>query len=227
MNKKMCEVSLKKIIGFPGYAVDIDKGRVYSYMKSVKKEMKPWKTLRGRLVIGLTKDGKRRNVSLLRVWCCAAYGLDYFKLPKDVRVLKGDDGRPYLGTIADVARKSVQSRVKAIARYRLQIINRKISELMLMRDYYTTGDRKPVLLYVEAIRKNMIIWYSRYYGVSMETSEFVFEAAAQAFVSRIEVADSQILDIMLYVKHLMVTEHSRLRHEHRCATKEEYNRIGL
>lgn len=214
----------KPIIGFEGYTMDVDTGRVFSYRGTSKREMMGFTTKRGRKMLHFMMNSKRITLGWNRLWYCVLHDIPPRKMPRDLMVTMLD-GKPRLIDATERAKIASSSKLTAMQRYRIQFMNRKIKELEMMKDYYMTGNFTPIRLYAENLRNNMVVWFCRHYGMHERRSEEVFELAYTQLEERINHPGSSVCDILLMLKHLMINTHRNLARECRIKTEEEYQRI--
>ena len=221
-------MDLRLVKDMSDYAMDVDSGQLFSYKNGRKKSLCVYKRARrGRKVCDVYVEGKKRTLGHARLWFAVLNNIGYDEVPSDMVVFEDSEGRPRLGTVTERTQKSVRRRLEMRQKYRAAIIDRKISELELMREFYQDGDASKILAYVEELRGVLLEWFRHSVGASEQKATDVFNAAYVALCDRLECRTTLVCDIMAYVKGLMMKENRRMVRERHVASQQEYDVLRL
>ena len=74
-------MDLRKIIGYPGYLMDVDDGTVWSYLHG-KRALKVIEHSDGTKVVRMSCDGKSSQLTLYRLWYACLHNIHVKSIPK-------------------------------------------------------------------------------------------------------------------------------------------------
>lgn len=206
----MGKENLREIIGYPGYLMDIADGTIWSYHDK-KRKIAVRKRCSGCVVVSLQKQGKAHTLNYYRLWYACRNNISIDKIPKTLCVRRMDDGSLVLCHNKDLYENMIQKKNEALAKSRDEHFLRKEAELQLMRRLYESKDKKELVSYANGLRENISSWYSKKFGVKIETSLLLFDAALDRMVASTEHPSSMITDISAGIRGLMRKEAAKNR----------------
>lgn len=144
------------LINFPDYSIDTNTGKVYSHKLGKTRELRAFYTGgQAHYKLPCPEIGRDFNVSLGRLVASAKYKCSYFKLPKDVMFNWNDAEGLTLRTRSENALRGHREREKRDNTDRLEVLDRTIMEMGLIRQAYL-GDINPLSLYLHGNRDTYI-----------------------------------------------------------------------
>jgi len=163
---------MEKIIGFPDYRIDIKEGVIESSFGIRRK-------VDGKRSFSMKRDGVHRRVKWNRLCYAVQHHVDYYDIPSQYYVCENGTIREDMCFYAHEARKER-------AKHRIEVIDRKMHELEIMRRCYVSGDVSEVTLYIEQVKDRAVGRFCRAFGRSRESGEHYYAAATLRLLARIE-----------------------------------------
>lgn len=196
-------MDLRKVIGFPGYLMDVDDGTVWSFING-KRALKVSEHSDGTKVVRLSCDGKSSQFTLYRLWYACWHNIHVKSIPKCLCVRLIHPGNElrlfYRHELTQFMIEEKQARLTA---GRFDLIRRKIYELELMQRTYKTGDWHELAAYIETLREDAIRWHCRRFGSSKDHASQYFDTAVGRMTDNLDNPHSTITDITAYLHRRM------------------------
>lgn len=196
-------MDLRKVIGFPGYLMDVDDGTVWSFING-KRALKVTEHADGTKVVRLSCDGKSSEFTLYRLWYACWHNIHVKSIPKCLCVRLIHPGNElrlfYRHELTQFMIEEKQARLTA---ERFDLIRRKIYELELMQRTYKTGDWHELAAYIETLREDAIRWHCRRFGSSKDHASQYFDTAVGRMTDNLDNPHSTITDITAYLHRRM------------------------
>lgn len=196
-------MDLRKVIGFPGYLMDVDDGTVWSFING-KRALKVIEHSDGTKVVRLSCDGKSSEFTLYRLWYACWHNIHVKSIPKCLCVRLIHPGNElrlfYRHELTQFMIEEKQARLTA---ERFDLIRRKIYELELMQRTYKTGDWHELAAYIETLREDAIRWHCRRFGSSKDHASQYFDTAVGRMTDNLDNPHSTITDITAYLHRRM------------------------
>lgn len=207
-------MDLRKVIGFPGYLMDVDDGTVWSFING-KHAVKIQERANGSKVVHLYCDGKHKTLMWYRLWYACRHNIAISRIPSDLFVRLIRPGNELaLCTKQDLCQIMREKRNAQIAAKRDDIICRKLYELELMRRTYNTGDVSELTWYVETLREDAVHWFSVKYNVKEDVAQLAFDAAVDRMLGGLDNPYSLISEITAGLRGLMRQEKEKTKAVH-------------
>ena len=203
----------KEIIDFPDYTIDTDTGDVFSYRSGKRKLLKAYERVGGPSYSLYNYDaGTWLTVSLARLIASVTFNVSYSKLNKNIIFTWSQE----YGLIAkdryEHARAIAKAHYKHKNKQPIEVIDRVIGELMLLRKAYQ-GDRTELITYLynnrsRYLRKFCMSHTSR--GVN--TNDIVDTAIQRVIDNTFQPFSSVInIDSFIYYTCMNIARNKRVR----------------
>lgn len=196
-------MDLRKVIGFPGYLMDVDDGTVWSFING-KRALKVIEHSDGTKVVRLSSDGKSSEFTLYRLWYACWHNIHVKSIPKClcVRLIQpGNELRLFYRH--ELTQFMIEEKQARLTAERFDLIRRKIYELELMQRTYKTGDWHELAAYIETLREDAIRWHCRRFGSSKDHASQYFDTAVGRMTDNLDNPHSTITDITAYLHRRM------------------------
>lgn len=207
-------MDLRKVIGFPGYLMDVDDGTVWSYING-KRALKVSDRVNGTKVVNLCRDGKRHTVMYYRLWYACRHNIPISRIPADLHVTVVQPGNELrLCTKRDQWQDMMTKKNARLAATRDYVFRRRLYELLLMQNTYKTGDVTEMARYVETLREESVNRYVRKYNVRKDAASLLFDAASERLIESLKKPSSLVIDITGCMRGLMRKEAAKTKAVH-------------
>lgn len=208
-------MDLRKIIGFPGFLMDVDDGTVWSF-RNGKHAVKVNERSNGTKVVHLYCNGEHHTLMWYRLWYACRHNISISSIPAELYVRLIQPGHVLeLCTKRDMWQNMMEKKNALLAADRDGIIRRKLYELELMRRTYDTGDVSELAWYMETLREDAVHWYIKRYNVKEDSAQLFFDAAVERLLGGLGCPSSLITEITAGLRGLMRKEAARTRAVHR------------
>lgn len=207
-------MDLRKVIGFPGYLMDVDDGTVWSYIGG-RHALKPHERANGTKVVHLSCNGKHHTVMYYRLWYACRHNIPIGRIPTTLYVKHIQPGNVLqLCTRQDIYQDMMAKKNAQLAIGREDLFKRKLHELLLMQRTYDTGDWRELMEYADSLRDDTIRWYSHKYNVKEDAACLLFDAAVERLIVSLKKPHSMVTDITGNLRGLMRKESARTKAIH-------------
>ena len=207
-------MDLRKIIGYPGYLMDVDDGTVWSYLHG-KRALKVIEHSDGTKVVRMSCDGKSSQLTLYRLWYACLHNIHVKSIPKCLCVRFIQPGNElrlfYRHELTQFMIEEKQARLTA---ERFDLIRRKIYELELMQRTYKTGDWHELAAYTETLREDAIRWFHFRFGSSKDHAAQYFDTAVGRMIDNLDKPYSTVTDITACLHRRMRDAHAETKAVH-------------
>lgn len=194
--------NLRPIKGFPLYAIDIERGLIYSY-RNGKQEVKGHTDARGVHRVGLIgNDGVRYFLRYNRVWYAARRGIDVRTIPCNLSVIV-EDGELKLVNVSRLSEKANEALRERRRTTRMASLNQKKHEIEIMLRCYESGDHSEALRYMLTLRDNLSEWLRKHEYITIENARLYFDEAVEYMIARIDDPTSKITSLEEGLRCLM------------------------
>jgi uncharacterized protein Yka (UPF0111/DUF47 family) len=216
----MMKDKLKPIIGYPNYAMDVEKGVVYSFARGRLQRIKVRTNAHSNHEILYLSNGEKKiTAQLNRLWYAVMNGLDYESLPRSFCICREGD-KLVVETRQEVTRKGVATRRRKDKLTRLEHLDRKMRELEIMKRYYTSFDPTECMQYVETMHENFVKWIKWHYSVSQDFADDIWSESFLEMERRIKEPESRICDITLALKGVIKQVKKSIKERYQRETAE-------
>ena len=189
---------LTPIVGMPYYA-DVEGYYVVNKF-GYKINPYPVGSKGGAMQFGLTINRKVVRVSANRLMYAAIHGIDVFRIPDTMVVVRTDDGGYRLITRRELGYEKGSEGYDLHKDRVDRKLETKIKESQILQHYYHTGERSDIIGYAIGITNSLAAYMRYYYGLSQSHSMDVAAEAVEWFCRRIENRDIAVTTIYSTIK---------------------------
>lgn len=176
-------ITLVPIKGAPGYRIDMENEKVYSYRNGNLKELAV-RTIYKSLTLRI--DGKPVGSTVYRLMYAVQNDLDLLKIPEGLCIGKDADGNIRASVRSQLAQRALEARWKKRPQF-----DNLCSDIKLIKLYYK-GDTSKLLEKLHKIEKKVKNDYMFMHGFSEEKADIISSMAVDSYLDSLEKGNPSI-----------------------------------
>lgn len=200
---------LSSLIGFSRYGIDLSTGKIWN--KRLKIEIK----VDGKQCVRMVDDNKKyKTLTYRRMLFACQKGVDYFKIPKDVIIVEGRDGELELKDKTELLHECASQYFEYKSKHMINILNIKIREAELLKEYYKTKDYSKLYEYMYSLKDKCVRHCIIKRGWSKDRAIELFELSVESILNSLVERPSTLTNLQTRIRYEMMERMKMCRHEH-------------